>query len=89
MNSVERVAKRTRELRKQHGLTQQEFAEIADMSEKFLQQIEACRKTEIWLSTVEKIATGFGLELDQFLAAEMPKISKLPKPAVSSRVHRK
>lgn len=88
MNSVERVAKRTKELRTQHRLTQQEFAEVAEMSEKFLQQIEACRKKQIWLSTVEQIARGFGLQLHEFLAPETPVKSKLAKKVASSRVHR-
>ena len=89
MNSVERVAQRTRELRQKHGLTQQELAEVADMSEKFLQQIESQRKKEIWVSTVERIAAAFSLELHEFLAPEVPEDSKLAKKVVSSRVHRK
>ena len=56
MNFVERVATRTRELRLKHSLTQQELAEIADFSEKLLQQIEVQRKKEICVSTVERIA---------------------------------
>ncbi|WP_269526434.1 helix-turn-helix domain-containing protein [Coraliomargarita parva] len=88
MNSVERVATRTRELRQKHGLTQQELAEVADMSEKFIQQIEAQRKKEIWVSTVERIATAFGLELHEFFAPDIPENSKLVKKVVSSRVHK-
>ena len=89
MNSVERVALRTRELRQKHGMTQQEFAEVADMSEKFIQQIEAKRKKEIWVSTVERIAAAFSLELHEFLAPELPTGSKPAKKVISSRVHRK
>jgi transcriptional regulator with XRE-family HTH domain len=88
MNSVERVAIRTRELRLKHGLTQQELAEVADFSEKFLQQIEAQRKKEIWLSTVERLAAAFSLELYEFLAPDIPKKSNPSKKVVSSRVHR-
>ena len=88
MNSVERVATRIRELRLKHGLTQQELAEVADFSEKFLQQIEAQRKKEIWLSTVERLATAFSLELHEFLGPTVPKKSMPAKKVVSSRVHR-
>ena len=88
MNSVERVSTRTRELRLKHGLTQQELAELADMSEKFLQQIESQRKKEIWVSTVERIAGAFSLELHEFFAPEIPRNSKLAKKVPSSRVHR-
>jgi len=66
MNSVERVAIRTRELRLKHGLTQQELAEVADFSEKFLQQIEAQRKKEIWLSTVERLAAALAWNFTNF-----------------------
>lgn len=89
MNSVERVAIRTRELRQKHGLSQQELAEVADMSEKFLQQIEAQRKKEIWVSTVERIACAFSLELDEFFAPEVPEKSKPAKKVPSSKVHRR
>ncbi|QYY36712.1 helix-turn-helix transcriptional regulator [Ruficoccus sp. ZRK36] len=89
MDSVERVARRTRELRQKHGLTQQELAELADMSEKFLQQIEACRKKEIWVSTVERIAAAFCLDVHEFLAPDLPSTSKLAKKVPSSRVHRR
>jgi transcriptional regulator with XRE-family HTH domain len=88
MNSVERVAIRTRELRLKHGLTQQELAEVADFSEKFLQQIEAQRKKEIWLSTVERLAAAFSLELHEFLGPTIPRKSKPAKKVISSRVHR-
>ena len=89
MNSVERVALRTRELRQLHRMTQQELAEVADMSEKFIQQIEAKRKKEIWVSTVERLAAAFSLELHEFLAPELPAGSKPAKKVISSRVHRK
>ncbi|MBC2596465.1 helix-turn-helix transcriptional regulator [Ruficoccus amylovorans] len=88
MNSVERVAQRSRELRQKHGMTQQELAELADMSEKFLQQIESCRKKEIWVSTVERIARAFSLEAHEFLAPTLPTKSKPVRKVASSRVHK-
>lgn len=88
MDSVERVATRLRELRLRHGITQQEMAEVADMSQNFVQQIEARRKKEIWLSTVERLAAAFRLELHEFLAPEAPTKTELAKKVPSSRVHR-
>lgn len=88
MNSVDRVRKRLRELRLKHGLTQQELAEIADFSQNFLQQIEAGRKKEIWLSTVERLAAAFSLEIHEFLAPEYPPSSRPRRPKISSRVHK-
>jgi len=87
MNSLDFIRSRLRELRLRHGLTQQELAEIADFSQNFLQQIESGRKREIWVSTVERLAAAFSLELHEFLAPELPKKTKLAKPPVSSRVH--
>ncbi|MDP0497655.1 MAG: helix-turn-helix transcriptional regulator [Verrucomicrobiota bacterium JB024] len=89
MNSVTRVGTRLRELRKRHGLTQQELAELADFNQNFVQQIEAGRKKEIWVSTVERLAAAFCLELHEFLAPELPAKTKLAKKVVSSRVHRR
>ena len=42
------------------------------MSYKFYQQIEAGRKKQIWLETVERLAAGFGLEAWQILAPDEP-----------------
>jgi transcriptional regulator with XRE-family HTH domain len=88
MNSITRVGARLRELRKRHGLTQQELAELADFNQNFVQQIEAGRKKEIWVSTVERLAAAFCLDLHEFLAPELPAKTKLARKVVSSRVHR-
>jgi len=85
---VTRVRNRLRELRLIHHLTQQELAEVADFSQNFLQQIEAGRKKEIWLSTVERFAKAFSLEVHEFLAPQCPGNSKLSRKTVSSRVHK-
>lgn len=87
VNSLDFIRIRVRELRLRHELTQQELAEIADFSQNFLQQIESGRKKEIWVSTVERLAAAFSLELHEFLAPELPKQTKLAKPVASSRVH--
>jgi len=71
-----------------HHLTQQELAEVADFSQNFLQQIEAGRKKEIWLSTVERLAKAFSLEVHEFLAPQCPGNTKLSRKKVSSRVHK-
>ncbi|PAW79159.1 MAG: hypothetical protein B9S32_04175 [Verrucomicrobia bacterium Tous-C9LFEB] len=88
VKSIEKVSKRLRELRERHNLTQQELAEVADFSQNFLQQIEACRKKEIWLSTVERLAAAFSLDVHEFLAPQCPTGTKLAKKVTSSRVHK-
>lgn len=71
-----------------HDLTQQELAEVAEFSQNFLQQIEAGRKKQIWLSTVERLAAAFSLEVHEFLAPKCPAKSQLRRQPVSSRVHK-
>lgn len=88
VNSLQKVSHRLCELRHRHNLTQQELAEIADFSQNFLQQIESGRKKEIWLSTVERLAAAFSLEVHEFLAPKCPTVTKLAKRAVRSRVHK-
>lgn len=85
---MDKIRRRLRELRLKHGLTQQELAEIAGFSQNFLQQIEAGRKKEIWVSTVERLAAAFGLEVHEFLAPVLSSPTRLAKRKVSSRVHK-
>ena len=87
--SIHFVAARLKALRAQHELTQQELAEMAGSSEKFLQQIESCRKKQIWLSTVGIFAEALGLEIDEFLSKDLPKKKALPRRKASSRIHNK
>jgi transcriptional regulator with XRE-family HTH domain len=75
------VSVRLRLLRQRHGVTQEEFAELAGVSYKFYQQIEAGRKKQIWLETVERLAAGFGLEAWQLLAPAVPAHTHLARPA--------
>jgi transcriptional regulator with XRE-family HTH domain len=86
--SLKRISERLRTLRLRHDLTQQELAEVADFSQNFLQQIESGRKREIWVSTVERLAAAFSLEVHEFLAPELPEITRLAKKPISSRVHK-
>jgi len=67
------VLKRLRELRRRHGLTQEAFAERAGMSYKYYQAVEAGRKPNVRLSTLEKLAAAYGLEVWQLLSPSVPK----------------
>jgi transcriptional regulator with XRE-family HTH domain len=75
MSTLTDLSKRLRQLRRRHGLTQEQFAEIAGISYKFFQQIESGRKKQIWLDTVERLASGFGLEAWQLLAPDEPPLT--------------
>ncbi len=67
---------RLRQLREAHGLTQEAFAERSGISYKYYQAVEAGRKRELRLSTLERLARAYGLEVWQLLAPDPPE-SKL------------
>jgi transcriptional regulator with XRE-family HTH domain len=58
---AKRVLARVKELRVALGLTQEAFAEKADLKYKHYQSMEAGRKIDIRFSTLEKLASACGL----------------------------
>ena len=64
---------RLRALRAAHGLTQEAFAERSGISYKYYQAVEAGRKRELRLSTLERLARAYGLEVWQLLAPDPPE----------------
>jgi transcriptional regulator with XRE-family HTH domain len=58
---------RVRAIREALGLSQEAFAERAGLTYKHYQQVEAGRKLNITLPTLEKLAKGCGLELPELL----------------------
>jgi len=87
---IDIVAVRIRELRARFGLTQQELAELADISEQSIQKLESRSKKQIWLKTVEQLAAAFDLEAYELLSPELPhENARLARKVPSSRVHRK
>ena len=79
-----RLFGRLRELRLQRDLTQEKFAEQAGLKYKHYQAVEAGRKPDLRLSTIEKLAKALGLEIwELFLppASYVAKArAKLPRP---------
>ena len=67
-----RLFERLRLLRESCDLTQEAFAELADLRYKHYQAVEAGRKPDIKLSTLEKLATALGLEPWQLLHPTLP-----------------
>jgi transcriptional regulator with XRE-family HTH domain len=61
------LLKRLKHLRKKAGLTQEQFAEQAGMSYKYYQQIEAGRKADLRLSTLERLAKAHRIKLARLL----------------------
>jgi transcriptional regulator with XRE-family HTH domain len=71
--TLNRLLPRLKQLRLMHGLTQETFAEKAGLSYKYYQAVEAGRKRELRLSTLERLAAAYGLEVFQLLAPELPR----------------
>jgi transcriptional regulator with XRE-family HTH domain len=61
-----------RELRVRHDLTQEAFSEASGISYKYYQAIEAGRKPDLRLSTLERIAAAYGIEVYDLLAPKAP-----------------
>ena len=66
----ELVLKRLRKLRLEQGLTQEAFAEKAQISYKYYQAIEEGRKKDLRLSTLDKLARAHEISLSRFLDFE-------------------
>jgi len=77
-NTFPKLLTRLKELRKLHGLTQEAFSEKSGISYKYYQAIEGGRKRDLRLSTLERLAKAYGLELWQLFSPQLPptRISK-------------
>lgn len=64
-DTAKRLLARIKNLRENLGLSQEAFAEKAGLGYKYYQHVEAGRKRDIRLSTLEKLAKACGLELDE------------------------
>lgn len=62
-----KLGKRIRELRDKHDLTQEELAARADISLKYLQNLEGKNPKKATVVTLSKLGKGFGLPLWKFL----------------------
>ena len=76
--TLKRLLNRLKQLRKVHGLTQEQFAELTGISYKYYQAVEAGRKPDLRLSTLQRLASAYGIEVWQLLAPTQPK-SKAPQ----------
>ena len=61
------LLEKLRQLRRISGLTQEQFSEAAGLSYKYYQAVEAGRKRELRLSTLERMARAHGLEVWELL----------------------
>lgn len=80
---MQRLCVRLRELRVAHGLTQEGFAERSGISYKYYQAVECGRKRELRLSTLERLAAAYGIEVWELLAPPFPYPKRAPRQVVS------
>jgi transcriptional regulator with XRE-family HTH domain len=71
---------RLKELRKIHGITQEQFAERTGISYKYYQAVETGVKKELRISTLERLAAAYGIEVWQLLAPSVPRTKIALKP---------
>lgn len=62
-----RFARRLKQLRKRHGITQERLAELAEISDKHVQRLESNKPCGVRLVTLERIAKAFGINLSELL----------------------
>jgi DNA-binding XRE family transcriptional regulator len=69
------LRKRLRKLRAKHSLTQEDVAKIAGINYKYYQSVEAGRRNEVRLSTLEKFANAYNLRIHEFFLLTDPRSS--------------
>ena len=62
-DTTTKLLARVKELREALGLSQEKFAEKAGIGYKYYQHVEAGRRRDVRLSTLEKLAKACGLQL--------------------------
>ena len=84
------IALRLKNLRKIAGVTQEEFAEYAQMSYKFYQHIESGRKKLVRIDTIERICAAYKIELHEFFNQKFCELKKFSiRREVNSSAHYK
>jgi transcriptional regulator with XRE-family HTH domain len=81
------LTKRLKDLRLRTGLTQAEFAEVAGFTLKVYQHIEAGRRSNLQLKTLDRIAWAYGLTLHRLFAPQLPDAKLVRK--VTPRIYRR
>ncbi|MDQ5980789.1 MAG: hypothetical protein QG602_3767 [Verrucomicrobiota bacterium] len=79
--TTKRLIARVKQLRVAQGLTQEQFAERADLDPKYYQHVEAGRKPNPGMDTLLKLAKGAGLELWQLFKFDHPLPVVAEEPA--------
>ena len=70
-STLNRLLANIRQLRRASGLTQEEFAEQAGFSYKYYQAVEAGRKRDLRISTLDRLAEAYRVDVAELLAAKL------------------
>jgi transcriptional regulator with XRE-family HTH domain len=81
------LTKRLKELRQRSGLTQAEFAEVAGFTLKVYQHIEAGRRHNLQLKTLDRIAWAYGIDLHLLFGPKVPRVNLVRK--ATPRIYRR
>jgi transcriptional regulator with XRE-family HTH domain len=76
-------------LREKAGLTQEKLSEVTGLTYKHYQSVEAGRKPNVRITTLQRIAAAYGLEVWQLLNPEMSMQLVTEAPAKYTRPRRK
>lgn len=60
-----KLAKRIKELRKKHGLTQERLSDLSGIDYKHIQLLESKNPPSAKLQTLEKLAKAFGISVSE------------------------
>jgi transcriptional regulator with XRE-family HTH domain len=87
--TTKRLMARVKQIRLARGLTQEQFAECANLDPKYYQHAEAGRKTNPELETLIKLANGCGLKLCDLLNFDVepraPALASAPKKGAAKK----
>jgi transcriptional regulator with XRE-family HTH domain len=83
--TAKRLLDRVRDIRETKGLSQEAFAEKAGLTYKYYQHVEAGRRRDIRLSTLEKLAKACGIEIWELLNFDTAPMVNEDPPAEAKR----
>lgn len=73
------IRNRLKDLRVKHGVTQEKLAEVAGVNYKYYQSVEAGRRRELRVSTIEKFAKAYSVTPSQLISPTFPSKTKLAR----------
>jgi len=83
-SSASLLLKNIKLIRERHGLTQERVAELAGIDYKFYQSIEAARRPNVTLSTLDQIAGVYGISGYNLISPRLPRTT-VPKASKSTK----